>query len=137
MVTVRIVLADNDRRMLSALRMLLSCEPQLEIVGEATNTVNLAAVSKDLAPDLILLDWELQGRPEDGLLSRLRELLPHVHIIALSGRPESASAALAAGADAFVSKAEPAHVLMTKVMELAARDSVSSWQVVDWGEQNR
>jgi DNA-binding NarL/FixJ family response regulator len=119
---MRIVLADNDKRMFSALRMLLGCEPQLEVVAEVTNTANLLAVSQDSGPELILLDWELQGRPDAELLSRLRDVLPHVHIVALSGRSESAAAALEAGADAFVSKAEPAHVLMTEVARLAASD---------------
>lgn len=117
---MRIVLADNDKRMFSALRMLFGCDSQLEVVGEVTTTANLIAVSQDMTPELILLDWELQGDPGAWLLSRLRNMLPYVHIIALSGRPESTAAALAAGADAFVSKAEPAHVLMTKVTGLAA-----------------
>jgi two-component system nitrate/nitrite response regulator NarL len=125
MTNMRVVLADNDPRVSSALHMLFGCEPELEIAGEATNTSSLVALSQDVAPDLILLDWELQGPPDAELLSKLRDVLPHTRIVALSGRPESAAAALEAGADAFVSKAEPAYVLMATVMELAASTRVS------------
>lgn len=117
---MRIVLADNDQRTFSALRILLECQPQMEVVGEALHVSRLLEVVRDRCPHLVLLDWELRGEPDHEFLTKLRELVPDVSLIALSGRPESEQAALRAGADAFVSKAEPAHVLMAKLMSFAS-----------------
>jgi two-component system response regulator DesR len=115
---MRIVLADNDPRTFSALRILLKCEPDLEVVGEVTNTDKLVELAQAEELDLVLLDWELSGQPDARLLSDLRDIHPKAQIIALSGRPESEREALGAGADAFVSKAEPASALMAEVRSL-------------------
>jgi DNA-binding NarL/FixJ family response regulator len=121
---MRIILADNDPRTFSALRILLKCESGLEVIGEATNTAKLIELAENAELDLILLDWELSGKPDAALLSDLREIQPTARIIALSGRPESEQAALGAGADAFVSKAEPASALMAEITNLHTGDQV-------------
>ena len=51
-----------------------------------------------LDPDVILLEWELTGEPADGLLAALRALGLRSKVIVLRNRPESETAALAAGA---------------------------------------
>lgn len=119
---MRIIVADNDRRTFSALRILLRCEPDLEVVGEVTNTASLTEQAQEQAPDLVLLDWELNGQPDAALLCDLRNLYPKTRIIALSGRPESEREALRAGADAFVSKAEPASALMVEMLGLGKHE---------------
>jgi DNA-binding NarL/FixJ family response regulator len=119
---MRIILADGDPRTFYALRMLLGCETRLEAVGEVTNTESLLELARDRTPDVVLLDWELPGHPDAALLSDLRDILPQARIIALSGRAESEREALHAGADAFVSKAEPASTLIAEVMRLVDGD---------------
>jgi len=121
---MRIIVADGDPRTSSALRMLFACEPELEIVGETTSASRLVELAGDLEPDVVLLDWALKGRLDDPLLSDLRNTLPQAHIIAMSGRPESEREAIYAGADAFVSKAEPASALIAQVKSLVAGDQI-------------
>ena len=122
---MRIILADNDPRTFSALRILLNCEPGLEVVGEVKNTDRLIELAQHEAPDLVLLDWELGGRPDAILLSQLRGIHSKVKIIALSGRPESEGESLRAGADAFVSKSEPASALMVEMTSLGKGDQAA------------
>jgi DNA-binding NarL/FixJ family response regulator len=118
---MRIFLADDQAKVRSALRLLLEHEPGLRVVGETDKVEGLLAHLKAVKPDLILLDWELpdpsvtyaSSDPGSSLLSALRSQCPHLQVIALSGRPEARQAALAAGADAFVSKGDPPERLLS------------------------
>ncbi len=114
---MRILLADDQPGVRFALGKLLKRQPGLELAGEAASA---AACAECLAGaeagtiDLVLLDWELPGISA-GLLRSLRQACPGLLIIALSGRPEAGPAALASGADAFVSKGEPAEQLLAAI----------------------
>ena len=79
----------------------------MDVVGETTEADRLLACIKETRPDLVLLDWELPGLVANGLMNALRSLFPRLKVVVLSGRPEARRDALAAGADAFVSKGDP------------------------------
>ena len=112
---MRVLLADDQSKVRSALRLLLEQEPELSGVGEATDADELLAQVGTFRPDIVLLDWELPGLQAPDMLSALRALCPYLKVIALSGRPEARQAALAAGADAFVSKGDPPEQLLAAV----------------------
>ncbi len=111
---MRILLADNHK-VRFALRVLLERQPDLKIAGEAANAEELLAQVAEGCPDLVLLDWELAGHTAAGLLMALRRECPKLVIIALSGRMEARPRALAAGADAFVSKGDPPERLLAAI----------------------
>jgi DNA-binding NarL/FixJ family response regulator len=90
-------------------------EPGVDIVGEAADTEGLMAELERACPDVVLLDWGLQGRETADLLFALRTTCPSMYVIVLSGRPEEQEAALAAGADLFVSKIEPPDRLLAAI----------------------
>lgn len=113
--TMRIVLADDQVSVRSALRLLLEEEPGLNVVAEAADATGLLLAVADNEPDLVLLDWELPGLPPTQLLRLLRFERPKLKIIALSGRPESTLAARDADIQGFVSKNEPAQRVLCSV----------------------
>ena len=104
---MRVLLADDQAKVRSALRLLLEQQPDVEILGEAVDTTGLLGWVEVACPDLVLLDWELPGLPALALLPLLRHQCPNLRVIALSSRPEVRQAALGAGADAFASKGDP------------------------------
>jgi DNA-binding NarL/FixJ family response regulator len=110
---MRILLADEQAKVRSALRLLLEQEPGLNVVGDTADAEALLTLTKETQPDLIILDWRIPGRQAAALLSSLREICPGVALLVLSGRPEKAQEALAAGADAFVSKGDSPERLLT------------------------
>ena len=112
---MRVLLADDQSKVRSALRLILEHQPDLNVLGEAVDAQGLLDWVRLVCPDVVLLDWELPGLPRHDLLSALRGLCPHLKVIALSGRPEARQAALAAGADAFVSKGDPPEQLLAAV----------------------
>ena len=70
---MRVLLADDQMKVRSALRLLLEQEPGLSVVGEAAEAKDLLAQVGTERPDLVLLDWEL---PDQGGAAIL-DLHPH------------------------------------------------------------
>jgi DNA-binding NarL/FixJ family response regulator len=112
---MRIVVADEQPKVRFALRVLLGSKDGCEVVGEIESADDLLALAEESYPDLILLGWELPGLNAVGTLGALREICPSATVIALSGWPEARKDALAAGADIFVSKADPPERLLNAI----------------------
>jgi DNA-binding NarL/FixJ family response regulator len=102
----RVVIADDHRLMVAAIRTALEDERDIEIVGETQAGHQLLPLVGRTSPDLVLLDLRMPGM--DGLrcLELLRERYPAVKAIVLTGSddPAAVDAAFARGAVAFVQK---------------------------------
>jgi DNA-binding NarL/FixJ family response regulator len=120
---MRILLADDQSRVRSALQMILKEEPGMRVVGEVAEAKGLLVQLQVTQPDLVLLDWELPGLAAIGSLPALRMLCPQVAVIALSGRPEVYQEALSAGVDAFVSKMDPPERLLATLRAINKKGS--------------
>ena len=122
---MRVLLADDQPTLRSAVRFLLEQEPDVTIVAEATDVATLRAHTAELHPDLLLLDWELPGLNTTGserpVINSLYASCPNLHIIVLSGRPEAGRHALAAGASDFVSKADPPERLLAALRRVKTK----------------
>ncbi len=115
---MRIFLADPQRKVRSALRLLLEQETQWSVSGEAANAAELFTALDTATADVIVLDWSLPGCPEPELVAQVRQRWPRSAMLVLSGRPEAAAQVRAAGADAFVSKGDPPDVLLATLKKL-------------------
>jgi two-component system, NarL family, response regulator DesR len=114
----RILLADDNPAIRSALTLLLETRLNVNIVGEADNMENLLEGVRRFHPDLVILDWELPGFPEKGRVAALHGLYPALKVVVTSSRPENAQQALAAQADAYVSKSEPPEHLVQVIQAI-------------------
>lgn len=121
---MRVLLADDQVWLRSAIRLILEEETGVKEIDEAVDIRTLLHKAQTNQPRLILLDWELPGlkSPRAGreLIGVLRTATPNAAIVVLSGRPEAATRALEAGADDFVSKADPPDRLLAIVRRVAA-----------------
>jgi len=104
---VRILVADSRHDVRSALRLLLEQDVGVVVSAEATKVDELVEQAKLTRPDVIILDCDLPGLQAEELLPTLRSICPGVRVVALCSRSEVRQAALSAGADAFISKADP------------------------------
>ena len=118
--TARILIADGQTKVRFGLRVLLERQAGIEVAGEAVDADTLLAQVSGACPELILLAWDLPGAPVGQTLVDLRASCPGVLLIALSARPEARQEALAAGADAFVSKTAPPEQLLGAITALLA-----------------
>ena len=112
---MKILLADDNPEVRSALRLLLEQEPVLAMVMEVSDTQTLLAHLNKNCPMIVLLDWELPGLYSCDFLMLVRSRCPEMKIIALSSKFEARQEALTAGVDAFVSKAEPPEKILSTV----------------------
>ncbi len=120
---MRIFLADDEIEVRSALKIALTQEPGVSVVGEASEVKGLVACVQAAQPNLVLLDWELPGRPTAALIAALHTLPDRPKVIVLSSRLEAQRAALTAGADVFVSKGEPPEQLLTVLQTIRASNN--------------
>ena len=113
---MRVLLADGKPALRSAMRLLLEQEADVNIVAEVADAETLLAAAEQVRPDLVLLDWDLPGlqgsNTAASVFGSLNACCPNVKIVVLSGRPEAGRPALAAGANSFVSKADPPERLL-------------------------
>ena len=117
---MRAIIADDQIAIRRALRLLLEEVPAAQIVGEATDLKMLRDLLTGATPDLVLLDWELPPGGAAATVAGLRGQFPQVRLIVLSTSPEAANGALAAGADAFVSKGDAPEGLARLLRDLSS-----------------
>ena len=115
---LRILLADDNPEIRSALRLLLETRLDLEVITEARDMEHVLAQVEDAHPDLIILDWELPGRPTRERVSVLRALVPGLKIFIINTQPEIQQQVLAEGADAFICKTDPPDKLLKALQGL-------------------
>jgi CheY-like chemotaxis protein len=115
---MKILLADDNPEVRSALRLLLEQEPVPGTVTEVADAHELVMQLRRDCPLVILLDWELPRLDKSSFLEMVRSTCPETKIIALSSRFEARQHALAAGVDAFISKAEPPEQILITLRSL-------------------
>jgi DNA-binding NarL/FixJ family response regulator len=124
--TTRVLLADDQELMRMAFRMVFDTQPDIEIVGEATNGVEAVEAAQRLAPDVVLMDVRM---PEmDGVQATRMiiesELTARIIILTTFDLDEYVYAALRAGASGFLLKDTPPADLLSAIRAVASGDAV-------------
>jgi len=103
---VRILITDDHGVVRQGLRMFLSLDPELEVVGEATNGEEALKLARDLSPDVVLMDLAMPVMDGISATGAIRSELPDVEVIALTSVLEDASVtgAVRAGAIGYLMK---------------------------------
>ena len=116
---MRVLLADDEPKVRSALRLILEQLKEVDTVDEVTDARSLAEQIQTAPPDILLVDWELPGLHPDSSISELRRRSPF-KVIVLSGRCTTLPGAKNLGADAFVSKCESPDRLFATLRAMGA-----------------
>jgi two-component system, NarL family, response regulator LiaR len=103
---IRVLITDDHGVVRQGLRMFLSLDPDIQVVGEAQDGREALAMARELKPDVVLMDLLMPVM--DGLESTkaIRTELPEVEVIALTSVLEGASVtgAIRAGAIGYLLK---------------------------------
>jgi DNA-binding NarL/FixJ family response regulator len=103
---LKVLIADDHRLMLDAVRTVLDEDPDIVVVGETMSGSQVLPLVSQTDPDVVLLDIQMPVMDGLACLAAIREKFPKVKVIVLSGHDEPAliRAALRRGAVAFISK---------------------------------
>lgn len=103
----RVLIVDDQSTFRRHLRQLLT-HAGLIVVGEAGNMLEAKELTRDLQPDLAIVDVSLPGESGVSGTPQLRDLAPKMRVILVSAHQDGAQvlrkSAVEAGAESFVAK---------------------------------
>lgn len=103
---IRVLIADDHSVVREGLRMFLGRDPELTVVGEASDGAEAVELSRQLRPDVVLMDLLMPVMDGIAAISVIRNELPETEAIALTSVLESAAVvgAVRAGAIGYLLK---------------------------------
>lgn len=111
---VSVLIADDDPNISRLMAMILEESGEYHVIGEASDTAAAVELTRDLQPQLVLLDVSMPG--SDGLTAvpLLAEVAPTVCIVVVSGfsAAQMAGTARAQGAHGYLEKADLGKTLL-------------------------
>ena len=116
----RILLVDDHEMMREGLRSILAREENVEVVGEASSGREAVSLSRELDPDVVVMDVGMKDLNGIDATRQIRHEFPKVQVIALSSHSDSryVSAILDAGACGYLLKAN-AYADLRKALQAA------------------
>jgi DNA-binding NarL/FixJ family response regulator len=119
---VRVMLVDDQKLMREGLRILLELEPDLQVVGEASDGSAALATYAQAQPDVVLMDVRMPGMDGVEATWRLRERWPEARVIILTTFDDEAYVfeGLRAGALGYLLKDVSGEELADAVRKVAA-----------------
>jgi two-component system response regulator DesR len=120
-VTIRILLADDQALVRSALAALLELEDDFDVVAQVGRGDEVVAAARDLHPDVALLDIEMPGLDGLAAAAALTQEVPACRVIIVTtfGRPGYLRRAMESGALGFVVKDAPAEQLADAIRRVS------------------
>ena len=125
--SVRVLIADDERLVRAGFRMILKAEHDVEVVGEAPDGLEAVEGSRRLRPDVVLMDIRMPNL--DGLEATRRILAgpeprPHVIVLTTFDLDEYVYEALRVGASGFLLKDAPEDRLVAAIRVAADGGSI-------------
>lgn len=126
MTEVRVVVAEDQTMMRSALTLLLDLEEDLTVVGQTDRGDAVVDLVTTLTPDVLVLDIELPGCSGLDVIGPVCRISPGTVVVVVTtfGRAGYLQRAVEAGARAFVVKDEPVERLAQVIRRAVAGETV-------------
>ena len=125
---IRVLLVDDQTNVRRGLRMRLSLEPDLTVVGEAPDGETALRLARLLNPNVVVMDIEMPGMNGIDCTRELIGERPDCAVVVLSLHDNTTNrvSARTAGASAFVAKHQVDTVLMDAIRGAAQREAEHS-----------
>jgi DNA-binding NarL/FixJ family response regulator len=124
----KVLIADDHGIMRDGLRALLESEPDLEIVGTASNGYEAIRAAEKLRPDLIIMDVSMPLTDGPEAIAQIKRRQDDIRVLVLTFHTDDQhiNAALRAGADGYVLKDDSRIELLTAIRAVLAGKSFLS-----------
>ncbi|WP_435273609.1 response regulator [Streptomyces parvulus] len=128
--TIRVLLADDQALLRSAFRVLVDSEPDMEVVGEASDGAEATRLAAERRADVVLMDIRMPGT--DGLaatrLISADPALAHVRVVILTTFEvdDYVVQSLRAGASGFLGKGSEPDELLSAIRVAAGGEALLS-----------
>ena len=128
--TIRVLLADDQALLRSAFRVLVDSEPDMEVVGEASDGAEAVRLAKEERADVVLMDIRMPGT--DGLAATRMisedPTLAHVRVVILTTFEvdDYVVQSLRAGASGFLGKGSEPEELLSAIRVAAGGEALLS-----------
>jgi two-component system, NarL family, response regulator LiaR len=119
---IKVLIVDDHSVVRQGLRMFLSSDPELEIVGEARDGAEALQLAAQLRPAVVLMDLVMPGMDGISATAAIRRDLPETEVVALTSVLEDNSVleAVRAGAIGYLLKDTEANELRRAIKAAAA-----------------
>ncbi len=119
---IRIIMADDHAIVRSGLKQIFAQVNDFEVVGEAANGFELLALLRQVAFDILLLDFDMPGISGPELIIRVKAHRPSLPILVLSmhDEPYVAVRAIKNGASGYITKDCDLNILLPAIRQVAA-----------------
>lgn len=131
MKAINVLIVEDEALIRRALRMFVERDPELRVVGEASDG-NMAIVqAKALQPDVILMDLQLPHLDGIGATKAILDVLPNTRILVITAflTSDYVIPALQAGACGYLVKDEEPEVITSAIHAVVRNESVASQSV--------
>jgi two-component system response regulator NreC len=117
MTKIRVLLADDHAIVREGVRMILNAQPDMEVVGEASDGVGALRLAQTLKPDLALMDIGMPGMNGLEATRALKEAQPLIQVLILTMLEDEDYffRILAAGASGYVLKGAGSDELLSAI----------------------
>lgn len=128
---IRILVVDDHALMRMGLALLFRTDPQLAVVGEASDGQEAIEKVRALGPDIVVLDLMMPGVSGAEALLSIKEERPETKVVVLTtfAVSDTIACAIRGGADAALLKSAPNEELLDTVHRVAAGERVVSGDV--------
>ena len=118
---VRVVLADDHPLIRSGLCARLASEPDIVVVGEASNGEEAQAACRSLDVDVLVLDLNMPGPPAAATVAYVQEHFPAIRVLVLTAYDDDVyvRGLVAAGVSGYILKDEAPDALVHAVRTVA------------------
>lgn len=125
---ISVLIADDEDLMRAGLIELLTADPEIEIIGEASTGREAVDQARRLAPDVVLMDVRMPDLDGIGATRELSRVAPGARVLILTTfeQDDYVFGALRAGASGFLLKRTRPEELIAAVHTIAAGDSLLS-----------